>query len=95
MTPATTAGSRRVVLVIGASRGIGAAIATAFVATGAQVVLAARDGVALARVAARVGSAAGAPSTLTRPVDPQAFVILLHGASLLRVASGCYNVMEA
>ncbi len=63
-----TAG-RRVVLVIGASRGIGAAIATAFAATGAHVVLAARDSVALARVAARVGSAAGAPSTLTRTVD--------------------------
>jgi hypothetical protein len=32
---------------------------------------------------------------LTRPVDPEAFVILLHGASLLRVASGCYNVKRA
>jgi NAD(P)-dependent dehydrogenase (short-subunit alcohol dehydrogenase family) len=63
-----TAG-RRVVLVIGASRGIGAAIVTAFAATGAHVVLAARDSVALARVAARVGSAAGAASTLTRTVD--------------------------
>jgi NAD(P)-dependent dehydrogenase (short-subunit alcohol dehydrogenase family) len=66
-TAATTA--RRVVLVIGASRGIGAAIATAFAATGAHVVLAARDGGALARVAAGIGKAAGAPSTLTRSVD--------------------------
>lgn len=69
MTPAERAGGRRVVLVIGASRGIGAAIATAFAATGAHIVLVARDGVALARVAARVGKVAGAPSTLTRTVD--------------------------
>lgn len=69
MNPATKPADRRVVLVIGASRGIGAAIAAAFGATGAQVVLAARDGVALARVAARVGNAAGARSTLTRSVD--------------------------
>ena len=69
MNTATKTAGRRVVLVIGASRGIGAAIATAFAATDAHVVLAARDGVALARIAARIGNAAGAPSTLTRSVD--------------------------
>ncbi len=63
-----TAG-RRVVLVIGASRGIGAGIATAFAATGSQVVLAARDGDALGRVAARIATTVATPSTVTRPVD--------------------------
>jgi len=66
---ATETAGRRVVLVIGASRGIGAAIAAAFAATGAHVVLAARDGAALSRVAARVGNAADAPSTMTRTID--------------------------
>jgi NAD(P)-dependent dehydrogenase (short-subunit alcohol dehydrogenase family) len=64
----TTAGPR-VVLVIGASRGIGAGIATAFAATGSQVVLAARDGDALDRVAAGIAAGVGDASTVTRPVD--------------------------
>lgn len=69
MNTAPDTAGRRIVLVIGASRGIGAAIAAAFAATGAHVVLAARDGVALARVAARIGNATSSPSTVTRTVD--------------------------
>jgi NAD(P)-dependent dehydrogenase (short-subunit alcohol dehydrogenase family) len=64
----TTTG-RRVVLVIGASRGIGAGIATAFAATGGQVVLAGRDADALDRVAARISSRVSDPATVTHPVD--------------------------
>ena len=69
MNPAMKTADRRVVLVIGASRGIGAAIATAFAATDARVVLAARDGGALERVAAGIDTAVGAPVTVTRSVD--------------------------
>ena len=69
MNAATAAGEQRVVLVIGASRGIGAAIATAFAATRAHVVLAARDGAALTRVAERIADAATGRSPVVRPVD--------------------------
>jgi NAD(P)-dependent dehydrogenase (short-subunit alcohol dehydrogenase family) len=63
------ADDRRVVLVIGASRGIGAAIATAFAATRAHIVLAARDGAALIRVAARITDADTDSCAVARPVD--------------------------
>jgi NAD(P)-dependent dehydrogenase (short-subunit alcohol dehydrogenase family) len=69
VTAAPATGGRRVVLVLGASRGIGAAIATAFAATGARVVLAARDGEALARVAGRIATADAAAATDVRTVD--------------------------
>jgi NAD(P)-dependent dehydrogenase (short-subunit alcohol dehydrogenase family) len=69
VTAARAADDPRVVLVIGASRGIGAAIATAFAATGAHVVLAARDGAALARVAAGITDADLGASAVTRSVD--------------------------
>jgi NAD(P)-dependent dehydrogenase (short-subunit alcohol dehydrogenase family) len=46
-------------VVTGASRGIGAATATAIAAAGAHVVLAARDGEALDRVAGRIRDAGG------------------------------------
>jgi NAD(P)-dependent dehydrogenase (short-subunit alcohol dehydrogenase family) len=62
------AADRRCVLVVGASRGIGAAIAAAFAATGDQVVLAARDRAALERVAGEIGRAAGA-APVVRTVD--------------------------
>jgi NAD(P)-dependent dehydrogenase (short-subunit alcohol dehydrogenase family) len=49
----------RVAVVAGASRGIGAAVAEAFVAAGAAVVLAARDATALEAVAARINAGGG------------------------------------
>jgi len=49
----------RVAVVTGASRGIGAATAHALAAAGARVVLAARDGDALAAVARNIGHAGG------------------------------------
>jgi NAD(P)-dependent dehydrogenase (short-subunit alcohol dehydrogenase family) len=57
----------RVVLVTGASRGIGAAIAAGFAATGAQVVLAARDDAALGRQVDALTAAGGEAVAL--PVD--------------------------
>ncbi len=56
--------SERVVLVTGASRGIGAACARAFAATGASVALMARDGEALAALADEIGG-----NALTLPCD--------------------------
>lgn len=47
----------RTVLITGASRGIGEAAARAFGAAGAHVVLAARDGAAVERIAAEIGDA--------------------------------------
>ncbi|MGZ4534504.1 MAG: SDR family NAD(P)-dependent oxidoreductase [Nocardioidaceae bacterium] len=55
----TTDMSGRVALVAGASRGIGAATATAFAAAGAAVVLGARDEQALCEVARRVEERGG------------------------------------
>ena len=60
---------RRVVLVVGASKGIGAATAEAFAAAGAAVVLAARDTAALASIAdsieGRGGRALAVPTDVT------------------------------
>jgi NAD(P)-dependent dehydrogenase (short-subunit alcohol dehydrogenase family) len=59
----------RVVVVAGASRGIGAAVAEAFAAAGAAVVLGARDATALEAVAARIkdsgGRAIGVPTDVS------------------------------
>ena len=57
----------RVVLVTGASRGIGAAVAAGFAAAGAQVVLAARDDTALGRQVDTITAAGGQAVAL--PVD--------------------------
>jgi NAD(P)-dependent dehydrogenase (short-subunit alcohol dehydrogenase family) len=57
----------KVALVTGASRGIGAVAARAFAEAGAAVVLAARDGGALAAVAAQI--AAGGGRALALPTD--------------------------
>jgi NAD(P)-dependent dehydrogenase (short-subunit alcohol dehydrogenase family) len=63
----------RLALITGASRGIGAATAEAIAAAGARVVLAARDGDALAAVAERIrtegADAATVPTDVSRPQD--------------------------
>src|SRR6185312_3620780 len=59
----------RVVVVTGASRGIGAATAEAIAAAGAHVVLAARDQRALEDVARRIGDAGGQASTAATDVS--------------------------
>jgi NAD(P)-dependent dehydrogenase (short-subunit alcohol dehydrogenase family) len=62
-------------LILGASRGIGAATAKAFVANGARVVLAARDREALEKLAAELGDAARImPSDMTKPDEIAAAV---------------------
>ena len=53
----------RVVLLTGASRGIGAAIAVALAREGARLVLTARDEAGLAEVAERVRAAGGRART--------------------------------
>ena len=58
----------RVTLVTGSSRGIGAAIATAFAQAGARVVLHGRDRDALAGVAARIGDLGGTAVSVTGDV---------------------------
>jgi NAD(P)-dependent dehydrogenase (short-subunit alcohol dehydrogenase family) len=66
-TPHWLAG--RLALVTGASRGIGAATAEAIAAAGADVVLAARDGDALAAVAERIGAAGGTATPVATDVS--------------------------
>jgi NAD(P)-dependent dehydrogenase (short-subunit alcohol dehydrogenase family) len=65
--------ARKVALVVGASRGIGAATALAFARAGARVVLAARDAEALGAVAAGIraegAEALAIPTDVTRPED--------------------------
>ena len=64
----------RVALVTGASRGIGAATAAAVAAAGAHVVLAARDGAALDRVAGRIRGAGGQATPVPTDVSDEAAV---------------------
>src|SRR6516225_352021 len=64
----------RVAVVTGASRGIGAATATAAAAAGAHVVLAARDGAALGRVAGRIRDAGGQALAVPTDVSDEAAV---------------------
>ena len=64
----------RLAVVTGASRGIGAATAAAVAAAGAHVVLAARDGRALDRVAGRIKDAGGQATPVPTDVSDEAAV---------------------
>jgi NAD(P)-dependent dehydrogenase (short-subunit alcohol dehydrogenase family) len=64
----------RVAVVTGASRGIGAAAAQAVAASGAHVVLAARDRDALGRVAGRIRDAGGQATAVPTDVSSEAEV---------------------
>jgi NAD(P)-dependent dehydrogenase (short-subunit alcohol dehydrogenase family) len=64
----------RLAVVTGASRGIGAATAMAVAAAGAHVVLAARDGPALDRVAGRIKDAGGQATPVPTDVSDEAAV---------------------
>jgi NAD(P)-dependent dehydrogenase (short-subunit alcohol dehydrogenase family) len=64
----------RLVVVTGASRGIGAAAAAAVAAAGAHVVLAARDRQALNRVAGRINDAGGQATPVPTDVSDEAAV---------------------
>ncbi len=64
----------RLAVVTGASRGIGAATAVAMAAAGAHVVLAARDGEALGRVAGRIRGAGGQATPVPTDVSDEAAV---------------------
>jgi NAD(P)-dependent dehydrogenase (short-subunit alcohol dehydrogenase family) len=66
--------ARRLALVTGASRGIGAATAEALAAAGARVVLAARDGRALESVATRIREAGGEATPVATDVSKAADV---------------------
>jgi NAD(P)-dependent dehydrogenase (short-subunit alcohol dehydrogenase family) len=74
----------RVAVITGASRGIGAATAAAVAATGAHVVLAARDEEALDAVAGRIRDAGGKATTAPTDVgDPGEVERLLETAELI------------
>jgi NAD(P)-dependent dehydrogenase (short-subunit alcohol dehydrogenase family) len=78
-TATSMAGSRptlegRVGIITGASRGIGAATARAFVAAGAAVALAARDGAALAALAEELSSDGGRAIAVPTDVADRASV---------------------
>jgi NAD(P)-dependent dehydrogenase (short-subunit alcohol dehydrogenase family) len=69
----------RVAVVTGASRGIGAATAAAVAAAGAHVVLAARNGAALDRLAGRIRDAGGQATPVPTDVSDEAGVGHLFG----------------
>ncbi|WP_432491010.1 SDR family oxidoreductase [Kineococcus gypseus] len=85
-TARTGTTARRIVLVTGASSGIGEAVARELAAAGHHVVLAARRAERLARVTAEITGAGGSASTAVLDVtDPQAYarvveaVVAEHG----------------
>lgn len=78
-TTLTIAGSR--VLITGASRGLGAALAEALAARGARVVLCARGPEALAEVVSRIRAAGGEAHALAADLGDQSAIYPLAGAA--------------
>jgi NAD(P)-dependent dehydrogenase (short-subunit alcohol dehydrogenase family) len=74
----------RVALIVGASKGIGAATAEAFAAAGAAVVLAARDGAALDTAAKRIEAAGGQALAVPSDVTDAAAMEHLVDATVAR-----------
>jgi NAD(P)-dependent dehydrogenase (short-subunit alcohol dehydrogenase family) len=74
----------RVALVTGASRGIGAAVARAFAAAGAAVVLASRDQMALEQVASQIEAEGGTAFSVPTDVSDAAAVSRLVEAAVER-----------
>jgi NAD(P)-dependent dehydrogenase (short-subunit alcohol dehydrogenase family) len=84
----------KVALVVGASRGIGAAVARAFSKAGASVVLAARDAVALDRLARELNEAGGHAVAVPTDVSDAGAVAALveHTVSVFgRLDFACNN----
>jgi NAD(P)-dependent dehydrogenase (short-subunit alcohol dehydrogenase family) len=73
--------ARRLAVVTGASRGIGAATAEALAAAGARVILAARDGPALESVAGQIREAGGQATPVPTDVSKVRDVELLFAAA--------------
>jgi NAD(P)-dependent dehydrogenase (short-subunit alcohol dehydrogenase family) len=80
--------SRKTVLITGASRGIGAATARAFVAAGAQVALVARSGAALDDLAAELG-----PQALALPCDVAVYDAVAQAVAATVAAFGGLDVL--
>ena len=76
--------SGKVVIVTGASRGIGAAAAEALAAAGAAVMLTARDGTLAAKVAGKIEAAGGKAAALACDVADYAAVEALVAATTQR-----------
>ena len=78
----------KTVLITGASRGIGQAVAMAAAAAGATTILCARDVPALERIADTI-EAAGSPAPILAPVNLEAASLADYGELAELIASRC------